>query len=606
MKLRVTGLLLAGVILASCAPRQSAAGGGENGYFSAKEAQKILDKTLTVRLQPDLAHLSLNEREALNLLLEVGDMMQRLYEDAKHYQSPDVRADLANKIRATPRDEYVRTLNDLYYLFEGPIARTLDGTYTPFVPVDMVKPGGTLYPWGIDREELDTYFAGRPAQRDAMLHLRSVVRRGDDDDLVTYLANLDTYAELNRFFPHLEAQIKAARATKGGLVSVPYAVAYADDIMVMAEKLDAAADAVSQEDPDFAQYLRLRARDLVTNDYEAGDASWVTGSFKNLNAQIGAYETYDDGIYGVKAYWGLSVLVRDIERSKALASAITGLQEFENKLPYEPKGWTGGNKKFVRENIPVGVYDVVADFGQARGSNTATILPNDPNHARKYGRTILIRSNILRDDDLFAIRLRNFQTVVTSAFDHDLTADGAFNRTLWHEIGHYLGPATTHDGRDLNVALGSASQKLEELKADLVSLFLVEELTKRGYYTDAARKSVYASGVRRTLLKAEPKPQQTYQTMELMQFNYFLANGLVARKRSELDINYARVHDVVGQMLQEVLALQYRGDENAANEYIARWTKWDSFNQATARALRDSELYRYVMVKYAVLGALQR
>jgi hypothetical protein len=29
----------------------------------------------------------------------------------------------------------------------------------------------------------------------------------------------------------------------------------------------------------------------VSNDYESGDASWVTGRFTHLNAQIGAYET---------------------------------------------------------------------------------------------------------------------------------------------------------------------------------------------------------------------------------------------------------------------------------------------------------------------------
>ena len=31
----------------------------------------------------------------------------------------------------------------------------------------------------------------------------------------------------------------------------------------------------------------------------------------------------------------------------------------------------------IREDIPVGVYDVIADFGQSRGGNTASILPNE-------------------------------------------------------------------------------------------------------------------------------------------------------------------------------------------------------------------------------------
>ncbi len=84
------------------------------------------------------------------------------------------------------------------------------------------------------------------------------------------------------------------------LYAVPYSVAYADELIKAFGLLNEAADAVEKDDEEFARYLRNRARDLLTNDYESGDAAWVTGRFKNLNAQIGSYETYDDELYGVK------------------------------------------------------------------------------------------------------------------------------------------------------------------------------------------------------------------------------------------------------------------------------------------------------------------
>ena len=87
-----------------------------------------------------------------------------------------------------------------------------------------------------------------------------------------------------------------------GLYAVPYAVAYAPELMRAFTHLIAAADDLEASDEEFARYLRNRARDLLTNDYESGDASWVTGRFKRLNAQIGAYETYDDALFGVKAF----------------------------------------------------------------------------------------------------------------------------------------------------------------------------------------------------------------------------------------------------------------------------------------------------------------
>ena len=155
-------------------------------------------------------------------------------------------------------------------------------------------------------------------------------------------------------------------------------MAYADQLLKAYALLNEAAAALQKEDEEFAGYLRNRARDLLSNDYESGDAAWVTGHFKNLNAQIGAYETYDDELYGVKTFFAFSLLLARQPETKALRQAMNGLQGLEDSLPYD-------HHKKIREDIPVGVYDVIADFGQARGGNTATILPNESYLARRYG-----------------------------------------------------------------------------------------------------------------------------------------------------------------------------------------------------------------------------
>jgi len=92
--------------------------------------------------------------------------------------------------------------------------------------------------------------------------------------------------------------------------------------------------AAEADDGEFAGYLRNRARDLLSNDYESGDASWVTGRFKNLNAVIGAYETYDDELFGNKAVFGLSLMVERKDDTVALRAAMKGLQSLEDALPY--------------------------------------------------------------------------------------------------------------------------------------------------------------------------------------------------------------------------------------------------------------------------------
>jgi hypothetical protein len=342
--------------------------------------------------------------------------------------------------------------------------------------------------------------------------------------------------------------------------------------------------------------LRLRARDLLADDYEGGDAAWVSGRFTgHFNAQIGAYETYDDPLYGVKTFFALSLLVRDQQRSNELSGALEDIQRVEDALPYV-------HHRRVRSDIPVGVYNIVADFGQARGTNTATILPNESYLAQQYGRTILMRGNILLNEELFAETERAFAAAVVDEQAHDLTPEGGFYRTLWHEIGHYCGVAVTSDGRDLDTALQDAADLYEEMKADLVSLTSARVLHDRGRLTDAQLRAIYASGIRRVLQKNQPRRDQPYQTMQLMQWNWFLDKGALSFENGRLRIHYDRYPAAVESLLHEVLAIQYNGDRSAANAFVTRWTQWrPDLHEVIAQRMRQAERTRFTLVTYAAL-----
>ena len=47
----------------------------------------------------------------------------------------------------------------------------------------------------------------------------------------------------------------------------------------------------------------------------------------------------------------------------------------------------------------------------------------------------------------------------------DLALEGNFYRTLWHEVGHYLGPDQTQSGGDIDAALQDTADLFEEMKA---------------------------------------------------------------------------------------------------------------------------------------------
>jgi len=579
----------------------------QQGYAPPSETQPIVDKTLRIHLAPDLSALSVSEQRVVEMLIEAGREFQRLHENMRHRQATESYILLSDLDKNMGSPAATQNLLTLYYSNQGPIVRDLDNVRRPMLPVDPKAPGGTVYPWNVTKDEIDAFLAAHPEERETILHPRTVVRRVSQEDLNADLARLNRHHEVAKAHPDLEKKLIALGRRPGqtAFYAVPYALAYADELTKVSKILDQAADVIATEDADFAGYLRARARDLISNDYAAGDSAWVTGHFKTLNAQIGSYETYDDELYGVKTFFGLNVLLRDPARSDAVRVATRELQRFEDSLPYDQ----GKAHKRVRADIPVGVYDIVADFGQSRGANTATILPNEASTVRKFGRTILLRRNIMEDSGQFEGSQTAFAAAVMPAFAAHLTPAGSSQRTLWHEIGHYLGVDRTSDGRDLDVALEHAAGSLEEMKADLVSLYVSPELERMGYYTADQRRALYASGVRRVLLKNKPERSQVYQTMELMQWNYFLAHGALSfdAATGKLSIDYDKLPDAVAAMLRETLAVQAAGDATAATAFIDKWTEWrPDLLERVAQAMRASERYRFAYVTYQALEPASR
>ena len=574
------------------------------GYLPLAESQPVIDKTLVAHLSPDISKLTARERATVAKLLEAGSIFEDLYEEQRYPGAVAARAQLYALDQRLGSPAETRNLITLYYMNRGPVARMLDNQRRPFLPIGAPPKGGSMYPAGATKEEIDAYMTAHPEARSALLGARTVVRRVDQASLKRDIAALKAHPLIDGLQPGLRQSLEAMakHPDPHAFYAVPYSVAFADQMEKCYRLLMDAGNQIEPEDAEFATYLRNRARDLVSNDYESGDASWVTGRYKTLNAQIGSYENYDDELYGSKTYFALSILVLDRERSEALHAATSQLQKLEDSLPYDE----GKAHKRVRSDIPVGLYDVLADFGQARSANTASILPNDSDMARRYGRTILLRRNIMESPDIFAASRAAYAAAVDDRFVPSFTPKGGSDRTLWHEIGHYLGVDRTRDGRDLDLALQQASSVYEEMKADLVSLFLGPELQKIGFYSAGDLHQLYASGVRRVLNKNRPDRSQPYQIMELMQFNYFMAQGVLTfdATSGRLSVNEDKFHAAAASMLRDVFEIQAAGDTAKAEAYIAKWTEWTpELHERLAEAMRSTETSRFPCVTFELLDA---
>lgn len=146
----------------------------------------------------------------------------------------------------------------------------------PFLGEEPMPPGHELYPYGLNREQIDHFAAAHPEMKDALFDERTVVR-----------------------------------GTPDHLLAVPYHEAYAQWLRPMAADLRTAADL--SPDPAFAKYLRLRADALLSDDYYASDIAWLDLKNPKVDLIFAPYETYLDNLLGVKTSYGGAILIPDQE-----------------------------------------------------------------------------------------------------------------------------------------------------------------------------------------------------------------------------------------------------------------------------------------------------
>src|SRR5690349_18689873 len=224
----MTTILMSALLLTQTLP---------TGYWPLEKSQPLIDKTQTIRLTSDLSKLSEGERKAVPKLIEAGQIFQKLYEQQRHPQALSSYRELVQLDKRNGSTPATQNLLTLYRLFQGPIATTLDNKREPFLPVDPLEPGKNVYPWGIKKEAIDP-------KRNDLLDLRTVVRYATAQNLHADMATLNKYPGLQTLHPKLLSELQALKPADKALYSVPYAVAYADDLMKAYGLLNDAADAV--------------------------------------------------------------------------------------------------------------------------------------------------------------------------------------------------------------------------------------------------------------------------------------------------------------------------------------------------------------------------
>jgi hypothetical protein len=436
----------------------------------------------------------------------------------------------------------------------------------PVIGEEPYVPAHELYPFGLTRAEIEKYTAAHADEKAAIYSPWTLVRSAPLD--------LD---------PRLSQPV--IYSVPGKLFTYPYHEAYAEWVKPMAEDLRAAAKL--SPDPAFAHYLNLRADALLTDDYYASDVAWLDLKDPKVDLIFAPYETYLDGLLGVKTSYGGAILIRNDAESKKLAMYQQQEAAMQQALPVpaEDKPSKEG------QATPMEVVDAPLRAGDLHYGYQAVAdnLPNDPRiHAEKGSKKIFFKN--FMDLRVNNVILPVAAKMMTAEQTKDVSGEGYLTAVILHEISHGLGPAYAHaDGKQvtINEAIGPAYSGLEEAKADVTGIFLAKWLVDRKLIPASEMNGVYGSyvaGIFRTLRFGTG---EAHGRAEMMEFNYLLEQKALSQNADgRYAIDYAAMPGAIASLDEKLLRFEAAGDRAGVEAWFA---KYDVMPQSLTHALDATE-----------------
>ncbi|HEY0241128.1 MAG TPA: hypothetical protein VGC52_00555 [Gemmatimonadaceae bacterium] len=506
----------AALLFTFAACEKPAAGSADSAAVSGAAGSSIESRIAaytTVKLAADTSALTEKERQMLPLLIDAAKAMDPIFWE-QTWGSRD-------SLLATVNDEQIRRFIDINY---GPYDRLADNA--PFIPeIGPRLPGANLYPKNITKEEFEAAIAKGPkAHADSLKDLYTLVRRGPDSSLI----------------------------------AVPYSVAFKAQNEIAAAKLREAAKLA--EDPGLKRYLELRATALLTDRYQPSDLAWMDMKNNTIDVVIGPIETYEDELYGYKAANEAYVLIKDKAWSGRLARYASMLPALQRGIPVpdQYKRETPGT------DSDLNAYEAVFYSGQANsGAKTIAInLPNDEEVQLKKGTRRLQLKNVIQ-----AKFDRILMPIAQELIDPEqlalLNFNAFFENTMFHEVAHGLGIKNTINGKGpVRTAIKERYSSLEEGKADILGLYMIQKLNEQGELKGEDVRSNYVSFLASIFRSIRFGGAAAHGRANIAAFNYLKEQGAFTRDSAtnKYRVDFAKFQTAANSLSEKILTLQGNGD----------------------------------------------
>lgn len=465
-----------------------------------------------VPLTTDISHLTKNEKEILRLMFKTADIMDDLF----WQQAYGAKIDLMDETKGEAK-EYAK-------INYGPWDRL--NNEAPFINGVEAKPAGaTFYPTNMTKEEFE--------------------QANIEDGKSPY-----TIIRRNR---------------EGHLYSIPYHENFKNQLSKAAEYLTKASELA--EDTGFKKYLKLRAAALMNDDFYASDLAWMDMKNANIDMVVGPIENYEDQLFGYKTSYSAYILVKDIEWSKKLAKFVQYLPELQKNLPVS----TNYKKEVPGTDSDLNAYDVVYYAGDcnAAGKTIAINLPNDEKVQLEKGTRRLQLKNAMKAkfDKILA-------PIATALIDEsqqkNIKFDAFFSNVMFHEVAHGLGIKNTVNGKgSVRDALKEANSALEEGKADILGLYMVNQLLKKGELT-GTQEDYFVTFLAGILRSVRFGASSAHGQANMIAFNYFAENGAFEKTANgRYKVNVGKMEKAMNGLSELILTLQGNGDYDGVKKLYA-------------------------------------
>lgn len=407
----------------------------------------------------------------------------------------------------------------------------------PFVGDEPYRPGRGFYPADLTREQVEQYVKDHPDEKKAIYSGYTVIRRQGDK-----------------------------------LQTIPYSVAYKSFLEPAAKALEEAAD--FSDDKDFANFLRLRAKALLNDDYYESDMAWMDLKNPKIDVIMAPYETYVDDLLGVKTSYGPAVLIRNEEESKKLEVYQKYIPDLQDALPLAAED-RPSKKGHV---MPMEVMDAPYRGGDLRHGYQAVAdnLPNDRRvHEQKGSKKIFFKN--FMDARVNFVILPIAKLLMDPKQAAKASGEGYMATTLMHEICHGLGPTFSRVNDQqlaINEAIGPIYGALEEAKADIVGLWALRSLIDKGALPKDRLEEYYSSYLAGTFRTLRFGTGEAHGQAEMMEFNYHFQNGAFKQDSSgRYLVDFEKIGDSVASLAKELLEIEATGDRARAEAWFAKYDK---------------------------------